>query len=111
VTIAAEKYAIHAGRKTVKPEDIAIAVKDMGINVQIPQKTKPKVRRVAAVVADTHVEPVQTPVKTIPAGVVPKVEVPQMTPVQKPVVSPPPIPPASSVQATLKAQAQLIKNI
>jgi histone H3/H4 len=32
ITLAAEKYAIHAGRKTVKPEDIAVVVKDMGIN-------------------------------------------------------------------------------
>ena len=46
ITISAEKYAIHAGRKTVKPEDIIIVVKDMGINVQIPQsKSKPKPKK------------------------------------------------------------------
>jgi DNA-binding protein len=40
VTVAAEKYAVHAGRKTTKPEDIVIVVRDMGINVPIPQKEK-----------------------------------------------------------------------
>ncbi len=63
ITISAEKYAIHAGRKTVKPEDIIIVVKDMGINVQIPQtKSKPKPKKPVA--AAPVVKPV---VNTAPA--------------------------------------------
>lgn len=47
VTIAAEKYAVHAGRKTIKPEDIVIVVKDLGINIQIPtSKPKQKAKKV-----------------------------------------------------------------
>jgi histone H3/H4 len=42
VAVAAEKYAIHAGRKTVKQEDVVVVVKDLGINVTIPQSSKPK---------------------------------------------------------------------
>jgi histone H3/H4 len=50
ITLAAEKYAIHAGRKTVKPEDIAVVVKDMGITIQINSpKPKHKVKKVVPV--------------------------------------------------------------
>jgi histone H3/H4 len=50
ITLAAEKYAVHAGRKTVKPEDIAVVVRDMGITIQInPSKPKPKVKKVVPV--------------------------------------------------------------
>lgn len=46
ITLAAEKYAIHAGRKTVKPEDIAVVVKDAGIIIQInTPKPKPRVKK------------------------------------------------------------------
>ena len=58
VTLAAEKYAVHAGRKTVKPEDIAVVVKDMGINIQIPQsKPKPKIKKIIAAVTPVSPPP------------------------------------------------------
>jgi histone H3/H4 len=62
VTLSAEKYAVHSGRKTIKPEDILVVVKDMGINIQIPMKQKPKVKKVA------HVVQKPAPVATAPTA-------------------------------------------
>lgn len=73
ITLAAEKYAIHAGRKTVKPEDIAVVVKDMGINIQITQpKPKPKVKKIAPVVDTTPFPPLppKPPVPPAPAPMI-----------------------------------------
>ena len=42
ITLNAEKYATHAGRKTIKPEDIIVVIKDEGIIVQIPAKKQRK---------------------------------------------------------------------
>lgn len=90
VTVAAEKYAVHAGRKTVKPEDIVIVVKDMGINVQIPQKAKQSKAKKAAAAPK--------PVSTVQ---------PEVNAIVKPIV--PPLG-TGAVQVTLKAQAQAIKK-
>jgi DNA-binding protein len=73
VTIAAEKYAIHAGRKTIKPEDIVIVVKDLGINIQIPMnKPKPKAKKTAPKAAPVATPPGQVSAPSTPQPTVPK---------------------------------------
>lgn len=79
ITLAAEKYAIHAGRKTVKPEDIAVVVKDAGIIIQI-NATKPKHKAKKVVPVTPDVIPPRPPFpKPTPA---PMVEAKPHDPVQ-----------------------------
>jgi histone H3/H4 len=69
ITLSAEKYAIHAGRKTVKPEDVAVVVRDMGINIQIAQnKPKHKLKKLieSPPVSVIPPAPVTEPVVVIP---------------------------------------------
>jgi histone H3/H4 len=60
ITTSAEKYAIHAGRKTIKPEDILVVIKDKGITVQMPAKKSRK--------SSSSQKSVQKPVAAQPAA-------------------------------------------
>ena len=66
VTLNADKYATHAGRKTIKPEDILVVIKDEGITVQLPAKktrkqTSSKPAPVQKPVAQPQQQPPQQP--------------------------------------------------
>lgn len=100
VTIAAQKYAIHAGRKTIKPEDVIIVVKDMGINIPLNQKPKAKQKKTVS-----HQKPAVTPVQ--PPIVQPAPPAPAK-PVQHGSILSPPA--SGAVQATLKAHEQTIRK-
>ena len=46
--IAAQKYAEHTGRKTLKAEDVQVVLKEQGIDVTTPPTPKPKPVQVKA---------------------------------------------------------------
>lgn len=97
ITLSAQKYAKHAGRKTLKAEDVLVVVKEHGIMIQLPPQkmkattgVKPGTKEVKKPVAAPAKEPVKESIK--PAAPVVKEQ-------PKPVVKEPsaPLKPAAPV--------------
>jgi histone H3/H4 len=100
ITLSAQKYAKHAGRKTLKAEDVLVVVKEQGIMIQLPPQkmkttgVKPGTKETKKPVATPAKEPVKEPVK--PAAPVvkeqpkPVAKEPAATP--KPAATPTPAP-------------------
>jgi len=57
LTVSAEKYANHAGRKTIKPEDIIVVMKEQGISIQMPAHKKPVQKKITKKPAATVAPP------------------------------------------------------
>jgi len=108
ITLSAQKYAKHAGRKTLKAEDVLVVVKEQGIMIQLPpQKMKATTgvkhgtKEVKKPVAAPAKEPVKESVK--PAAPVVKEQ-------PKPVVKEPSAPPKPAAPVVKEQPKPVVKE-